>query len=512
MGRRGVESGFGGEAHPGVRTMTATSSLRLLRAEYIDDNGTTLDIEFGPMLGSDSHTTLMTGRNGSGKSRILSAIALAFDALDGSKPRSSVDVSVEYMLNGHECAIHVQRKALTGYLDGKIVRIEELPRPRAVVAVTASAFDKFELPTSQNLFTQSPKRGGLYRYLGLKDARGRVSTKAGILRALAQLFEATALDDRRRVRVAGVFDYLGYLPQVEVHYRWTRRGRNFLEAGSEQGLVGYRRFLESEHANTPTGQRPILGDYFFEDRSAIDQLARAATTFRSLGDEKYVAVTAEFAARQWSRDEKFRHAQQLSRARLLEMAEVKLRRKSNGALVNIEDASSGELAVATATLGIASSIDDQSLILMDEPEISLHPAWQADYLRRLAETFGAFEGCHFILATHSATLVAGASPESSNVVDLETAERVARYTHIGNSADEVLVRTFGVAQEGNLYLHQLLIEALRLIADRATSGGRFAILLRELESVANTLPTESSIRQVIADLGHARLSPASDTS
>lgn len=491
--------------------MTAPSSLRLLRAEMIDDDGATVDVDFAPKLGFDSHMTLLTGRNGSGKSRLLSAIALAFDALDGSKPRHSMNVSVEYRLDGHDCAIHVERKTVSGLLNGKVVQPNELPRPRAVVAVTASAFDKFELPASQNLFAQSAQRGELYRYLGLKDARGRVSAKAGIFRALEQLFEATALDDQRRFRIADVFDYLGYSPQVEVLYRWTRRGKTFLDAGSEQGLVGYRRFLESEHADTPAGQRPILGGYFFEDPSAIDQLARAAGTLRSFGDGKYVALTAEFSARQWPGDERFRQAQQLSRARLLEMAEVRLRRKPNGLSVNIEDASSGELAIATAMLGIASSIDDKSLILIDEPEISLHPAWQADYLQRLADTFGAFEGCHFVLATHSATLVSGASPEQSNVIDLEASESVGQKILFGKSVDEVLVRTFGVAQEGNLYLHQLLVEALRLIADRATNGGRFPVLLSELERVASTLRATSSVRQLITDLGQARLSHDGET-
>ena len=491
--------------------MTAPSSLRLLRAELIEDDGATLDVDFAPKLGSNSYMTLLTGQNGSGKSRLLSAIALAFDALDGSKPRHSVNVSVEYTLNGQNCAIHVERKTVSGFLDGRVVQPNELPRPRAVVAVTASAFDKFELPASQNLFAQSPQRGGLYRYLGLKDARGRVSTKAGIFRALEQLFEATALDDQRRFRIADVFDYLGYSPQVEVLYQWTRRGKTFLEAGSEQGLVGYRRFLESERADTPAGQRPILGDYFFEDLSAIDQLARAAGTFRSFDNGRYIALTAEFSAQQWSADERFRQAQQLARARLLEMAEVRLRRKSNGYSVNIEDASSGELAIATAMLGIASSIDDQSLVLIDEPEISLHPAWQADYLKRLADTFSSFEGCHFVLATHSATLVSGASPEQSNVINLEASKGVGQHILSGKSADEVLVRTFGVAQEGNLYLHQLLVEALRLIADQATTGGRFPVLLSELERVASTLPTDSSVRQLIANLGQARLSRDGDT-
>lgn len=485
--------------------MTETRSLRLLRAEISDDDGTNLDVDFGPARGVGSWTTLVTGRNGSGKSRLLSAVALAFDALDGSRPRRPVNASVQYTLDGHDCAIHVERKKVSAFLDGRVVHLDELPRPRTVVAVTASAFDKFELPISQNLFVPSAQRGGLYRYLGLKDARGRISTKAGIFRALEQLFDATGLDDHRRFRIAEVFEYLGYTPQVEVPYRWTRRGRSFLEAGSDLGPLGYRSFLESERAETASGQRPMLGDYFFEAPSTIDQLGRAADAFQHLSDGKIIALTADFSAQRWSEDERFRQAQQLSRARLLEMEEVRLRRKSTGMSLNIEDASSGELAIATSMLGIASSIDDQSLVLMDEPEISLHPAWQAGYLQRLGDTFGAFHGCHFILATHSATLVSGAHLEHSSVIDLEVIEGAGREVLTGKSADEVLVRTFGVAQEGNLYLRQILVEALRLVADRDTRDDRFSDVLNELQGVASTLPITSPVRQLVVDLGQVRI-------
>jgi predicted ATPase len=482
-----------------------TRALRLLRAELVDDDGSILDVDFASAPSPGSWMTLVTGRNGSGKSRLLSAIAMAFDALDGNKPRRSVNVSVQYTLDGHDCAVHLERRRVSGFLDGQVVPIETLPRPRAVVAVTASAFDKFELPAPESLFSQSAQRNGLYHYLGLKDARGRVSTKAGIFRALENLFEATDLDAGRRLRIAHVFDYLGYAPRVEVRYRWTKRGQSFLEAGTGQGPVGYRRFLESERAEE-TRERPILGDYFFDNPSMIEQLGSAAVDLQQSGDGKSVSLLAEFSAPHWSADRRFRQAQQLSRARLLEMEQVSLRRRSTSLPVNVEDASSGELAIATAMLGIASSIDDQSLILMDEPEISLHPQWQADYLARLAQTFRPFAGCHFVLATHSATLVSGAYPESSNVIDMEADEVAGEDIATGSSADEVLVRTFGVAQDGNLYVRRLLIDALRLVADRRTDEHQYADVLEELQRVDSLLPSSSPMRQVIADLRQARSS------
>lgn len=488
--------------------MNASLAFRLMRAEIREDDGTRISVDFGSASGSGSWTTLLTGRNGSGKSRLLSAIALAFDALDGNKLRRPVNVSVQYTLDGHDCAIHIERKAVSGFLNGNEVHLDALPRPRAVAAVTVSAFDKFELPASQKLFTASTPRSGIYQYLGLKDARGRVSTKGGVFRAIESLFEATSLDSHRRLRIAHVFEYLGYKPQVDVFYRWTSRGMSFLKAGAEEGVAGYRGFLERERDDRPSGMRPILSGYFFEESSIIDRLGRAAIELDELSQGGDLTLTAAFSANEFSGDHRFHLAQQLVRARLLEMREVSFIRKASGRYVDIDEASSGELAIITTMLGVASSIDDRSLILLDEPEISLHPAWQTDYVRRLTDTFGAFSGCHFVLATHSATLVAGAHPEKSNIIDMEIINGNGRETMSGKSADEVLVRTFGVAQDGNLYLRQLLVEALRLVADQRARDPQFREVLKELRNVAGMLPATSPARHLIANL--EQVSPIKD--
>lgn len=46
----------------------------------------------------------------------------------------------------------------------------------------------------------------------------------------------------------------------------------------------------------------------------------------------------------------------------------------------LTDASSGELSLIFNLLSIAGEIENDSLILIDEPEISLHPEWQSHFL------------------------------------------------------------------------------------------------------------------------------------
>jgi predicted ATPase len=196
-----------------------------------------------------------------------------------------------------------------------------------------------------------------------------------------------------------------------------------------------------------------------------------------------------------------RMARQLSRAGLAQMVQVVLTREPSGHRVVLTDASSGELSLVVTLLGIASSIRDSSLILIDEPEISLHPQWQVEYLRRLAEAFADYRGCHFVVATHSPTLVSGSDPVRTTIVDLERLTIAAADEPPSRSVDEVLVREFGVTSEGNLYIRQLIVEALRLVADRQTRSQPFITRLALLQDAVKGLSGGSPVHQLVQELG-----------
>lgn len=76
---------------------------------------------------------------------------------------------------------------------------------------------------------------------------------------------------------------------------------------------------------------------------------------------------------------------------------------SDETIIIPEELSSGEQHFIIQLITLAMKAEAGSLILIDEPELSYHPAWQLDYLknlRRIAE-LGEYQ---FILATHSAQI------------------------------------------------------------------------------------------------------------
>jgi predicted ATPase len=69
-------------------------------------------------------------------------------------------------------------------------------------------------------------------------------------------------------------------------------------------------------------------------------------------------------------------------------------------------ASSGELSLITSILYISSIIDENTVIIIDEPENSLHPKWQREYVKNLVDIFYLYQP-RIVIATHSPMIVTG---------------------------------------------------------------------------------------------------------
>lgn len=441
-----------------------------------------------------NHLTAITGKNGVGKSRLLSHIAAVFEAVGGAKPRPGIEATVEYEVGRLRCKATLDRGKIFAELDGVSIDPSRLPGPKRVAAVTTSAFDKFPIPRSA-LDRSSPQPPSTYRYLGLKDSRGRISVTAGLYRALDELFDSIAADEHHRSRISEVFRDLGYEARVEVVYDWTRLGGGLVKAGADLGQAEYSAFsrLPSEVSGSWIDREsPDVREHM------VRELARAVELIGELGTTREGALVADFRSPTVARLDHLRAAQVLRRADMIRTKSVVLIRLGSGRRVDVKDASSGELSLVTAMLGIASAIDNNSLILIDEPEISLHPEWQSSYIDRLLSAFEGFEGCHFLVATHSPLIVSGLPEVNSNVVSLEH-EIGADYV-AGRSVDEVMVRAFGMAGPENLYVKQSLVRALRMAADGRFNDPEFTALTDVLKASSTAKGLAPGVLRVIEDL------------
>lgn len=130
----------------------------------------------------------------------------------------------------------------------------------------------------------------------------------------------------------------------------------------------------------------------------------------------------------------------------------------NGQRVPFDSCSSGEKHILFAYIGILSRINNNTLVLVDEPEISLHPEWQIRYVSTLSKLFAEYKNCCFILASHSHYFVSELQGESSTIVVLkkELESRVPKaevipYDTYSWSAENIIYNVFGIRTSRNFY-------------------------------------------------------------
>ena len=171
----------------------------------------------------------------------------------------------------------------------------------------------------------------------------------------------------------------------------------------------------------------------------------------------------------------------------------------DGPVTDLKRASSGQLSMVTAVLALAAVMQDNSLVLIDEPELSLHPEWQVKYISLLLETFSAYRGCHFVIATHS-PLVVAELPAHATLVSLDDPEVPPAPELAGQSSDVLLAEAFGLPERNNLHVRDLLIAALRSAADGEAGSQKFRDRVEHLQKVTARLSPDDGIRRVIRGL------------
>ena len=132
--------------------------------------------------------------------------------------------------------------------------------------------------------------------------------------------------------------------------------------------------------------------------------------------------------------------------------------QKNGQRISFDSCSSGEKHILFAYIGILSRIDHDTLILIDEPEISLHPEWQIRYVSTLSKLFDKYRNCCFVLASHSHYFVSELQGDTSTIVVLKKdpdsntpKAEIIPYDTYSWSAENIIYNVFGIRTTRNFY-------------------------------------------------------------
>jgi len=181
--------------------------------------------------------------------------------------------------------------------------------------------------------------------------------------------------------------------------------------------------------------------------------------------------------------------QHLQKLDLLTSASL-LFKKATDQIIESQNLSSGEFHFLTTMIAIQSSLRENSLVLIDEPDTSLHPNWQMKYVDNLKALFRKWNSAHFIMATHSHFIVSDLENNSSEIIGL-TGQVPRVYAKsfntktYGSSAEEILLDIFHVPTTRNHFVYEKVSEILEMIALRDSQKDTDTQNYRE--SIANKI-------------------------
>jgi predicted ATPase len=125
---------------------------------------------------------------------------------------------------------------------------------------------------------------------------------------------------------------------------------------------------------------------------------------------------------------------------------------------DFNNVSSGEFHFLSLFSSILSNIKENSLIIIDEPEISLHPNWQNKLLNILSPIFISFPKAQVIVASHSHLMVSSLRKSKSSLISMKNIENQIQIKNLdtintfGWSAEQILFDVFGMVTDRNYYL------------------------------------------------------------
>jgi AAA15 family ATPase/GTPase len=348
------------------------------------------------------------------------------------------------------------KSSLLDQLSRRIVNHSE----RKVVAIANTIHDKFK--------TRHPN------FEVLKAASGRVIVKRTLKMALEMLSDNK---ESRFNEVAGALEYVNFDPVIGLK------------------IAGLKTDVESrlKYAEMPEEQRLILSTL----------LARYGNSIRRNSRNGIIPISfyrlSFYELQESGILELLKFESQLRRFKLIREIEVYLQK--DGRFIPADMGSSGELTLISSFIYLIVTVEPGTIIFIDEPENSLHPKWQIEYVRTLYDFVHRYQPTAYI-ATHSPLIV--------NSAELDLGERLSifkggngtfsRMVTGVNNVEEVYRDFFDVTTPENRFLSNYVVTKLNQLAAKSLPIEIFRDIIRDLSRSAYD-PKQIEVLDGVLEMG-----------
>ncbi|OXA98199.1 hypothetical protein B0A75_14745 [Flavobacterium oncorhynchi] len=466
------------------------------------------------------YTSVIIGPNGTGKSfilRTISDIFTQFNIFQTSGVRNinlPFDFHIRYKLGNDTFEIISHLQALTKSKEKKTYLFYK-NRPfivKHITLKTTNLFKSHEIKFANVLFPnhiivnsvmlndrflfKNSLSNDFYQYLGARSTSSTASTKSAVKGVINKLFNESVNNPDFLDNLNELLGFLEFENKFEVEYN-TKLHKLFftgnLTVNDFKQYYEYwwdEKFIYSKRArNNPIWSKPFYDKYYKNDENKIKGVVdflNEITTSGKLAD-KYKSTSkflkVDFIGSRIDKNEVWKIID-LEKLDIINVNGINL--KKNNSSLNINDISSGEYHLLISLIGVFSKIKENSLVLIDEPEISLHPNWQMKYITFLKKVFSNYPSCHFILTSHSHFLLSDLEGESSAVTalrrnkDNKLESTLIKADTFGWSAEDILYNVFNVRSVRNYFIQADLTDLLGLISENSTNKIKIKSLVNKL--------------------------------
>ncbi len=433
---------------------------------------------------TSNYYSLIIGPNGTGKSFLLSNLIEVFNELvlvkdlHLEKPRKKF--TIKYIFNDDTFEITNELRELVCKKNDKTIVISKVNLPTKWLASSVTINDKYPI-----LSTRRKDQISQYEYLGIRSASnnafiGRITSKT-------ILYFIEALKKKKSESLLSIYRSLYLNPTVELTFvggpmlKLEKRERRYSIYNSASGIIEpHNKFLKKN--KSITNYRANTYRRWVEDSSMIDRI------FEFLVSNKGIFERPTKGSMQlyYEVDLKTNHGvDKLLRewnvlSAMLDLELIKFRKLliSKTSPFAFEEASSGEAHLLTSLHGIVAKLEDNSLLVIDEPEISLHPNWQIDYFEVLKSVVDNYKGVNVVISSHSHLLVSSLKNEESRITALKRDKKSGEiivdeldYETYGWEPERILYKIFGLATQRNNYFESDVRSLLKLLSSPAPEIG-----------------------------------------
>lgn len=432
-------------------------------------------------------TTLIIGENGSGKSYLLAQIADFFRHLSvnnvnerlpahvSTLPRYD-SIRVVYVLNGVRYDITKEGNKYHVTIDEGIAHISDVKLPGSILALSFMVNDKFQFENAEL---------GTYQYLGVRAASNAAYTSS-IQKKLLGYLLAISNNQEKSHSAAEVLKFIGLRAKVRIAYPLLRK--------TLFTRPPLRVHLESRLKRQLKQKRYLTKNRVSVIHEKIAEFPVLLTAIRNTSDIKdgKVSFVLDLEAIDGGKKDIVSALEILEDLSLVGAPEIGFEKNTE---FQFEHTSSGEKHIVFSMLGLISRLDDNAIVLIDEPELSLHPRWQMQYVSLLKKICANQPGAHCILASHSHFFVSDLDPLTSSLVTVQASQNeslhdrecsLIPYDTYAWSAENILYTVFGMRTTRNYYFEADVARLLEIISNRAKEerAGEASELVTKLEQVS----------------------------